>query len=254
MTTQDYIKELKKYLSNLDNDKKNEILKEIESYIEESHIDYSILVERFGTPKELADGYLEDMPIKEQKSKTFLIKTKRVIITIASFLLIVFAIVAFFIYKFTQDPFDYSKYTASTINKEVDSTWIDLNNINQIKIEQAQVVLYWSKNDKLQYSCKGNSISNDGGTLLIKQSRCFIKVPNKKIDIKSFQAKIILIEPTNTLSLESEQTSLRIAEKNSTYKYDFSSKQSDVNNLTSKENGITINGKLFQSDLSSYKY
>lgn len=250
MTTQDYIKELKKYLSNLDNDKKNEILKEIESYIEESHIDYSILVERFGTPKELADGYLEDMPIKEKKNKTFLIQTKRVVITIALFLLIV----AFFIYKFTQDPFDYSKYTASTVNKEVDSAWIDLNNINQIKIEQAQVVLYWSKNDKFQYSCEGNGISQEKETFSIKQSRCFIKVPNKKINIKSFQAQIVLIEPTNTLSLESEQTSLRIAEKNSTYKYDFSSKQSDVNNLTSKENGITINGKLFQSDLSSYKY
>ena len=86
MTTNDYIKELKNHLSDLDNHKKNEIIKEIESYITESDVDYSLLIERFGTPKELAESYLEDIPIKECKSKIFWSKTKKIIFIIIVFL------------------------------------------------------------------------------------------------------------------------------------------------------------------------
>ena len=77
MTTNDYIKELKSHLSVLDNDKKKNIIQEIESYIEESDVDYSVLVERFGKPDELANNYLEDMPIKEEKTKVLWSKTKK---------------------------------------------------------------------------------------------------------------------------------------------------------------------------------
>lgn len=254
MKTQDYIKEFKNYLKDIDKDKKNEIIKEIESYINESDVNYASLVERFGTPEELAKGYLEDIPVKEQKNNTFLVQTKRVVITITSFVFIVLAIIAFIIYKYTQDPFDYSKYTAVTINEEINSFWTSIDDIDHIKVEQAQVVFYWGENDKLEYSCEGNTIVKEENTFTIKQSRCYVKVPKKTINIKSYQAQIVLVEPNTNVSIDTEQTSLRIAEKDAKYKYQFDSTQSDVNNLTSKENGITINGKLFQSDISDYTY
>lgn len=254
MKTQDYIKEFKNCLKDIDKDKKNEIIKEIESYINESEVNYSSLVERFGTPEELAKGYLEDIPVKEQKNNTFLVQTKRVVITIASFIFIVLAIIAFIIYKYTQDPFDYSKYTAVTINEEINSFWTNIDNIDHIKVEQAQVVFYWSENDKFEYSCEGNTVVKEENTFTIKQSRCYVKVPKKAISIKTYQSQIVLVKPGSNINIDTEQTSLRIAEKNENYQYQFDPKQSDINNLTSKENGITINGKFFQSDISAYKY
>lgn len=254
MTTQDYIKELKNYLSDLENAKKKDIVKEIESYIEERHVDYSVLVERFGTPKELAESYLEGMPIKERKGKKIWSKTKKVIFTIIIFLAIVFIIIGIFVYNVTKDPFDYSQFTSKTINEKVEAPWVKLENINSISIDQSRVVIYWTEDEVLQASCQGNLNDKKENTFRIKQSECFLKIPKQKINIKSYQAKVILVKPENEVTFDSEQSRIKIAQKNNDYKYDLNGQLSDFENFSSKENGILIKGTFYQSKVTPYEY
>ena len=254
MTTNDYIKELKSHLSVLDNKKKNEIVQEIESYIEESNVDYSLLVDRFGTPEELASSYLEDMPIKEQPVKKIWSKTKKAIVTIAIFLIVVFIIVGIIIYNMTKDPFDYSKYTAKTIDEKVETPWVAVENIDSIEIEQARVVIYWSDQDKIQASCQGNRSEKIDSTFEIKQSECFLKVPKQKMNIKSYQAKVVVVEPKSDLVFDSKQSRIKIALKGNNYKFDLKGTQTKFKNLNSKENGILIKGDFYQSKVSPYEY
>ncbi|WP_428028603.1 DUF1700 domain-containing protein [Arcobacter sp.] len=254
MNTQNYLNELKKYLSGLDNDKTKNIIKEIESYIEESNATYEILVERFGTPEQLSEGYLEDLPKDTHRVKKTCSKTKKIILIIFSFLVIVAIIVAFVIYQFTKDPFDYSKYSASTIDEKIQSPWIKLKNINKLDIQQSRIGIYWSDEEEINISCKEDRYSQDNSTIYIKQAKCILKIPKQKIDIKSFQSKIILVAPTEEVSLNTEQSDIEIVENNNSYAYNVIKKQSDINNVKSKENGIVIKGTIYQSKLDLYKY
>ena len=92
-----------------------------------------------------------------------------------------------------------------------------------------------------------------------KYSRKKIKwffTSNKKssVNIKSFQAQVILVEPTNSLTLDVEQSSLKVAEKSNQYKYSYTSKNTEIIDLYSVENGIKINGTFLQSYVAAYEY
>ena len=254
MTTNDYIKELKSHLSVLDNDKKKNIIQEIESYIEESDVDYSVLVERFGKPDELANNYLEDMPIKEEKTKVLWSKTKKFVISILIFLFVVFITIALVAYYVSKDPFDYSKYTANSIDTKVENPWVNINNINSLNIQQSRVVIYWTNKEQLQINCKGNTAEQRENTLIIRHSECFIKMPKQHINIKSYQAKIVLVKPEKEVSLNTEQSKIQIEADKNKYKFDFNANQSDINNFKSNDEGILIDGTFYQSDVSPYEY
>lgn len=254
MTPNDYLKELKNHLSVLDHNKRKEIIQEIESYIEESDVDYSLLVERFGTPKELADSYLEDMPIKEAKGKKIWSKTKKAAFTIIIFLAVVALIVGIIIYNAIKDPFDYAAFNTNTVDKKVEAPWKTVENIDSLDIEQAKVVIYWSDTNTLQVSCQGNRSEKIDTTFEIKQSECFLKVPKQKINIKSYQANVVVIEPKSEIEFNSKQSQVKFAPKNNNYKFELKGVQSKFKNLNSEEDGIKIKGEFYQSKLSPYEY
>ena len=254
MNTQNYLKELKKYLSGLDNDKTKNIIKEIESYIEESNATYDILVERFGTPEQLSEGYLEDLPKDVYKNKKTCSKTKKIVISIFTVLVILVVIIIFVLYQFTKDPFDYSKYTASTIDEKIQSPWVELNNVNKLDIQQARVSIYWSDEKKIKISCKQDKYTQDNSTIYIKQAKCILKMPKQKIDIKTFQAKVVLVAPNEEIDFNTEQSDIEIVEQGNFYTYKVTRKQSDIKNIKSKENGILIKGTLYQSTFDLYEY
>lgn len=66
-----YIKELKKYLGALNAKTRDEIIKKIQSSVDEKNCTYDNMVTKFGTSKELAYSYLEDVPIKKEFVKTY---------------------------------------------------------------------------------------------------------------------------------------------------------------------------------------
>ncbi len=254
MNTKTYIKQLKQHLAALDSTKSSEIIKEIESYIQESNASYETLVEKFGEPNELASSYLEDMPLSTPKNNSFWKSTKKVMTIVASTILAIILITSYIVYEVTKDSFDYSKYDATTITSKVNDLWIDLEGITEIRTEQAEVVFYWGENEKLKYNCKGMEYSQTGAVLTIKQAHCFIILPKQTSKITSFQTDIMLIAPKHNVDLDFRQSSLRIAEMGNNYNYNISAKQSKVENFSSKQSDITINATVYQSKVKHYKY
>jgi len=266
MKTESYIKELKKHLSLLDRAKREEIVKEIESYVDEKNADYELLVERFGKPEDLAKNYLEDVPVEEQKVNSFLKKLKNMTLTVIIFLIVVISIIAVAVYFMTKDPFDYSKYSALTIMEKIEVPWIELNTIEKFDIAQSKVVVYWSDEKIVKVSCKNSGCDEDDennclesknilkeGSFIIKQSSCYLSLPKEKIDIKTYQSKLILIEP-NAVNINSKQSKIEIAEGQNSYNYTLLDKQSSIDSFDSTKDGILIEGELYQSKMARYKY
>jgi len=254
MNTKNYIKQLKQHLSQLDTAKSNEIIKEIESYVQESDASYETLVEKFGEPEALASGYLEDMPIVEHKSASFWKSTKKIVTIVASTILGIILLASYIVYEVSKDSFDYSKYTAQTIQNKVNDLWIDIEGVTQIRAEQAEVVFYWGDNEKLKYNCKGMDYSQAGSVFTIKQAQCYVILPKQTNNITSFQTDLILIEPKNNVNLDFRQSQVRIAEMGKNYNYNISATQSKVENFSSKQSELTINATVHQSKLKHYKY
>ena len=142
MNTNEYIKVLKSELSVLEKNKRDEIIKEIESYILESQATYELLIERFGEPKELANSYLEEIEIDDSKAKKIYSKTKKIALVIFTFLVVLVVGISLFIYFMTKDPFDYSKYDGLTIGKKLETPWKTLLPVSKIDIAQSRVVVY----------------------------------------------------------------------------------------------------------------
>ena len=254
MNTKNYIKQLKQHLSALDTTKSNEIIKEIESYIQESNANYETLVEKFGDPIELASNYLEDMSLNEPKNNSFWKSTIKITTIVASTILAIILITSYIVYEVTKDSFDYSKYDATTITSKVNDLWIDLDGITEIRTEQAEVVFYWGENEKLKYNCEGMDYTQTGSVFTIKQAHCFVILPKQTTNIISFQTDVILIAPNYNVNLDFRQSHTRIAEMGNNYNYNISEKQSKVENFNSKQSNITINAKVFQSKVKHYKY
>lgn len=250
-----YIKELKKHLSPLPSNKKNEIIKEIQSSVDDKSCTYDDMVAKFGTPNNLADNYLEDMPIKVSLGGKIFSRTRNIT---AIFTLIVIGIVIsaiFYIYTKSLDEFDYSKYTAVSIHKKVDNLWKEALHIKNIDIDQAMVVFYWSDKEALEYSCKGGStpiIKHE--TLQLRHSICYIKVPKKELIINLHQSKTTLIHPTSPIILKTDQSEIRLSSKNQAYNFNIKLHESKIEGMKNSENGIKIRGNLTQSILKPYKY
>lgn len=257
MSTNTYLKELKKQLAPLDAQKKKEILQEIQSYITESNVDYSLLVERFGTPTELAQSYLEDVPLKEQQGNKAWASVKKALIIIGFFVLFTIISVSAIMYYFLQDDFDYSAYTAKSVSQKLEKPWQRFENITNLDISQSRVIIYWSEEEHMQASCTAKNSDKalqKENTFVVNQTRCFIKLPKQSINIKSNQTKVVLVEPTASVHLESEQSHIQLAVKERLYRFELNAQESDVNNFSSHKDGILIKAKLFQSELSPYEY
>lgn len=251
MQAKKYIKELKNHLSSLDNNKRDEIIKEIQSYVDESNVSYEELENKFGNAEKLAASYLNSHePVKLKKASL----TDKILITMGVIFLILVLGAGYLAYKFTSDEFDYSKFNETTIIEKTKKNWKKLENIQNIKIEQSKVIFYWSKDIEAKFTCEGPYISNDKNTLKIKQSSCYVIMPKNKVNINGFQSSLILIEPKQNVSLDLKQVSVNIFENKQAYMYDFEEKESKIKDLISKKSDIKISGKLFQSELNKYEY
>lgn len=254
MQTIKYIKELEKKLLSLEKESRDNIINEIQSYIDESDSTYDLLCEKFGTPKNLAKSYLEDTPIQETTKSKILRYGSNILKILGIILLLIIIIVTSIVYFYAKDNFNYSAYNASSITTKIDRPWIEVSNIQNIKIEQSKVIFYWSDKNKLKYSCKGKISKHKNNSLFIKQSACYVLLPKKQINIDTYQTYIVAIEPKTDINFNLEQTRLKIEENEKNYKYDFDLKQSSVSNIESKQSNIKINVKAYQSKVSNYKF
>ncbi len=255
MNSETYIKELKSYLVYIDNNTRNNIIKEIQSYIDEKNPTYNTLVENFGTSEELANSYLENIPQKVPLKSTIMSKSKKVFLVIGIIFIFLLVFITSSIYFFTKDPFDYSKYNAANIKTKIDYSWKTVNYIDNININQSKVIFYWSDENNIKYACEDDlNYKINEKVFNIKQSHCYVILPRKTMNINAYQSSINLIAPKENINLELEQVSLNIAQNNNPYKYTIIKKESNVEDLISKDSSVLIKLNLTQSQVKEYEY
>jgi len=253
MKTNTYINELEKELSLLPKKQRDEILKEISSYINESQASYEDVTQRFGSAKDLALSYLEDNPALKVK-KTSIPKLQKFFIGLSIFS-IALVILAFFLFKyFTQDAFDYSKYNAKSIQNKITQNWKSLENIKNIEVHQASAVLYWSQDNVSKYSCAKEARRSKEDSLLVKQNTCYFILPKKMFLITAFQSDLTLVKPLYATDVKIEQAELRIAQNANEYEYIFKKEHSKIKSLKSVKGNIVISIDAFQAHVNKYEY
>jgi len=254
MKTSTYLSELEKELSLLPKKQREEILKEINSYINESQASQQDVIKRFGEAKDLALSYLEDAPELQLKEKRPMAKIQKffIALSIFSFALVIFA---FFLFKyFTQDAFNYSKYNAKNIENKITHKWKNLENIKTINIHQGSAVFYWSEKNIFKYSCANENTSIKEKTLFVKQNACYFVLPKKLLHLAGFQADLTLIEPLFETAVKIEQAELRIEQHSKKYEFIFKKEQSSIQDLNSVKGNILIRIESYQAQVNKYEY
>jgi hypothetical protein len=255
MKTGSYIKELKNNLKDIDSTKRTEIVNEIKSYIIESKCSYETLVEKFGTAQELADSYMEDEPKVESFNTLTGKYTNLFLKSLGVVMLIIVGTIKYFIYTLSSDGFDYSKYDAKTVDKEINANWKKIEMLESIIIDQSHVVFYGSDNDYLEYSCARGNSKLENNTLSIVQNKCYVRVPNKSSKITIKQSEVVLIKINTNLIINAYQSRIKVAEAGAQYFYDLELTKSEKVDLQSSENSrILIKAKLNESKIERYVY
>jgi len=252
MTTRNYLKELERHLEVLSKEKRNNIITELKAVIEEENLDYNSVVERFGDVETLSQLYLEDIPIEKRIVKKVWYKRMRNYLYVFFVFILLFGI---FLYIKIQDPFDYSLYNSNTIKKEIKYNWKSLDRFNTINIFQSRVIFYFTNDEKAQYHCKrDDDLLVENEIIKVVQNSCVLILPKESNKIIARQSSITSIKAKQNLDFDLEQSSLEISKNGIEYKYDIQKEESDTSNLVSKESPYLIKLKLYQSQVSYYKY
>ena len=204
-----YLKLLKKNLAGLDRKTKQDILLEIGSSADDKVQD-SLYV-RFGSPESLAQKYLEDVIIKPSLQQRLWRVSKLFMMVFGLLLLIVIGVILWFINQ--KDDFDYGNINAQELQNK---TWHSLTGAQALNISQAQVVLYPSQSNMVEFSCARDEqrllkVSADG-VIHIEQNQCFLRIPNSVNNISTSQTELILNAITGDKALDIFQTNIRIVQ------------------------------------------
>ncbi|MEZ5538279.1 MAG: hypothetical protein R3F02_21955 [Thiolinea sp.] len=144
MTNQAYLKALKKALAGMDSASRDEIIREIESYIAEAGADAQSLNERFGTPEMLAQQYLDGETLRTPMADKAGGMLKRVLMWLGGSVLVLALLITALVYWFTRDDFDYADENAAALS-DASRNWVDvaLTAPPVFKVEQSKTVFYW---------------------------------------------------------------------------------------------------------------
>lgn len=255
MTNNQYITALKKALSGLDKQSRSDIVQEIQSHAAESG---TPLLERFGSPEELAKQYLDGEIIAKPVSKKILGIGKKFFAWLGLIILGVIAAVALLIWFMSGDDFNYADESAAELNSK-NADWVTkaweapLN----VKLDQASAVFYWHDAKTVRWSCLGSSqpaLREEGSVLDISRSKCKLYLPKTATSITTDQSQVVLVRPQVSLDLTIEQTSLRIAENDVKYRYVMDANRSKTVDLLSHDDAeFTISIKSNEATISKYE-
>lgn len=244
MTNDQYIAALKKALSGLDETSRSDIIQEIQSHGAESD---ASLMERFGSPPDLAKQYLEGEVVRTPVSTKVVGASKKIFLWVGILASTMVAALVFFMWYASSDDFNYADETSSELDStSADWTTKDWSSGVSIDIDQAHAVFYWHDNPTVRWQCNGTEAPVlDAKKLTIRQSKCLVMLPKLALKIIATQAKIVLIRPQASLAVNVKQTSLRIAENGNQYRYEVSENRTQFDGFTSKddaEHTIKIEG------------
>lgn len=254
MTNNQYITALKKALSGLDRASRNDIIKEIQGSAAESS---TPLIDRFGPADELAKQYLDGVIVAKPLGEKIWGISKKLFIAIGVVVVASIVVISLLIWSWSGDQFDYSDESSPELSKNK-ATWVTkswTSNLD-IKVSQSSSVFYWHDEPIVRWDCKGDEPEQQGETgLLFSRGQCLVYLPNVPTTITADQAKVVIVKPQNSISIEARQASVRIAEGGIKYKYEMASIRSNINNLLSQDDAEhTISIKSNEAMISSYTY
>ncbi len=187
----------------------------------------------------------------KEKGINLLSNTKKVLLTIFIFSLVLFLVISYVVYNILDDDYNYTEFNAKTIDEKIKFPWVVIKNIDSFEIDKSKVIIYFHNKKDMEASCQGENEKIEN-TFKIKQSECFFKLPKQKFSITSNKAKIVIVEAKEELVFSSNQTWLEIASNNSDYKFEINGTQNYICELNSKENGTLIKGTFNQSLINLY--
>jgi len=167
------------------------------------------------------------------------------------------AVVALIAYLFTKDKFDYADENAKELSSNLagwnSETWTSDINLN---IDQASVVLYWHDKDTLRWKCDGDDPEKQSdSSLRIHQSHCLLFLPKATTNLDIEQSQVVLVKPQVSITVKTNQTSIRVAENGEKYKYAINMKRSKVVGLLSQDDAkYTLQFETNESSIASYEY
>lgn len=253
MTNDQYITTLNKALSGLDSTSRNDIVQEIKSHEAESG---SSLFDRFGSPEALAEQYLEGETIKTPVTQKVAGLGKKMFLWVGILASTLILAMAFFIWNVSSDDFNYADETAAELDQS-SADWVtkDWKTGMSINIEQTSAVLYWHDQPTVRWQCNGNEAPMlDTERLTVRQSSCLIMLPKEDMRIVADQSQVVLVRPQASLDMKIKQSSLRIAENDTQYRYDVSANRSNFDGLKSYDEAeYTIKIESIEAMISAYK-
>lgn len=250
-----YLNAFKKELRGIDSTTRNNIVLEIESHVNELGNEV-LLEERFGSPKELAQQYLEEENISPTVGKKAWGISKKILIAFAMIVILLIMIAAFFAWYSSRDKFDYADMSAPELNKS-SANWhsVDWNQSTTINVNQARVIFYWHDENSIRWNCGESQDLNPAKSFKVRHDFCLIFLPKQaaKIDIK--QSDVVLINPSASVEININQSKLRLSEKEAKYQFVVNLVHSEFEGLVSDKKAleiITINAE--ESRIERYEY
>ena len=253
MTNNQYISALKKALSGLDKQSRNDIIQEIQSHAAESGTPLS---ERFGSPEELANQYLEGEIIAKPVAKKILGIGKKVIAWIGISVVALIAAIALLVWFLSGDDFNYADENAAELTS-TDVMWIskDWDAPLTVNMDQASAVFYWHDAKTVRWNCDADEQPTlDDGVMKLRHSKCLVYLPKAALTLNADQSQMVIVRPQAELNISMEQASLKVAENGEKYRYEIESSRTRFDGLQSQDDAqYTLTIKAHESMIVEYE-
>ncbi len=258
MNNDQYISSLKRRLSSMDKNSRDEILLEINSHVDAMGDNSESLFERFGDPDTLAKQYLEDEPVKTPVSTKVKGVGKHIMATVGIVVTVLLVAIIILYNIYAGDDFDYADEQAPQLSLD-SAAWKTMpwSQMMTLEVEQAKVVFYWNNQNLLGWNCKGtNTIpQNHQGNIKIMHSSCLVSLPSQKTLLHTRQSSIVVVRPQAPVEIEVNQSTLRIAENGVGYRYAIKKVHSEMDDIISSDSAeIEIQIDAMESTISKYSY
>ncbi|MDP6968617.1 MAG: hypothetical protein QGG88_05825 [Gammaproteobacteria bacterium] len=260
MNNQQYLARLKKLLSSMPHQVRDEVLREIQSYLNDCGDQDMALLEKFGPPEKLAQQYLDGEVVHLTLLQKLSSKGRLGLSVFGAIVLVLVLIVTGLAYYYQRDAFNYADPQALA-GATRDTKWLSApwDGVSLIKVSQAEVVFYWHQQQQVRWTCDGNWLAQDqlirNGTMVFQQAECLVYLPTRPARINVNQSKVTLIRPADHVDVKVSQSNIRIAQRSEGYQYNIQGIDNvDEVPLSTQGAAINIDINAFQSSLVPYVY
>ena len=265
MNKQQYLQQFKRSLRVAPKNIREDIIDDFEAILAAEDVQEDGLVERFGTPQELAEKYLEDSDV-ELPWYTLLMHFGRNLLLLIGVCALLVVLILYGLYAYYDDKryFEYTNLQLAQTSSEFGQELRIATIPSSFAIEQAHVVLYSHTSPELLLRCRSEIEEKEKIRLQIQLERknlvslfrnaCLVFVPEQStLSLSVVQSEVNLIEPLANLRITGSQSSFALYSKNVQYRLEVEARQSIVHTLPQETNSPwRLSFDIYQSDLESY--